>query len=131
MSMTNSSYVRVQSRCIRGIASTDTMVPTIPWCNRLTRCSCKDCWRRLRHESTTRSLVMRSILISTLVLVTSLGCANTEVSTGEAELRSAIATFRTALNSGDSTSFFGLLAADLEVFAPGAHPIRGAEAHDS
>jgi ketosteroid isomerase-like protein len=74
---------------------------------------------------------MRLILISSLVLVASLGCANTQASTCEAELRSAIATFRTALNSGDSASFFGLLAPDLEVFAPGAHPIRGAEAHDS
>ena len=28
-------------------------------------------------------------------------------------------------------AFFGLLAPDLEVFAPGAHPIRGAEARES
>jgi ketosteroid isomerase-like protein len=74
---------------------------------------------------------MRIILISTLVLAATLGCANSEASTGEAELRSAIATFRTALNSGDSASFFGLLAPDLEVLAPGAHPIRGTEARES
>ncbi len=74
---------------------------------------------------------MRITLISTFVLVASFGCANSEGSTREAELRSAIATFRTALNSGDSASFFGLLASDLEVFAPGAHPIRGAEAYES
>ncbi len=74
---------------------------------------------------------MRIILISTLVLAAAVGCANSEASTGEAELRSAIATFRTALNSGDSASFFGLLAPDLEVLAPGAHPIRGTEARES
>jgi ketosteroid isomerase-like protein len=51
--------------------------------------------------------------------------AQTETSLGEAQLRAAIAAFRTSLNSGDSASFFGLLAPDLEVFAPGAHPIRG------
>jgi ketosteroid isomerase-like protein len=68
---------------------------------------------------------MRIILISTLVLAASLGCASSEASTREAELRSAIATFRTSLNGGDSASFFGLLAPDLEVFVPGAHPIRG------
>ena len=73
---------------------------------------------------------MRIILIST-VLVASVGCASSRASTREVELRSAIASFRTSLNSGDSASFFGLLAPDLEVFAPGAHPIRGAEAHDS
>ncbi len=54
-----------------------------------------------------------------------------EPATREAELRAAIATFRTALNGGDSVAFFGLLAPDLEVFAPGAHPIRGAEARES
>lgn len=74
---------------------------------------------------------MRIILISTLALVASVGCASSAASTPEAELRSAIAAFRTSLNAGDSASFFGMLAPDLEVFAPGAHPIRGAEAHDS
>ncbi len=74
---------------------------------------------------------MRIILTSTLVLAASLGCANSEASTPEAELRSAIATFRTALNSGDSASFYGLLAPDLEVLAPGAHPVRGREARES
>src|SRR3712207_3533047 len=74
---------------------------------------------------------MRIILISTLVLAATVGCASSEASTREAELRSAIATFRTALNSGDSASFFGLLAPDLEVLAPGAHPIRGTPARES
>ncbi len=74
---------------------------------------------------------MRTILTSALVLAASFGCASSEASTREAELRSAIATFRTALNGGDSAAFFGLLAPDLEVLAPGAHPIRGAAAHDS
>jgi hypothetical protein len=32
---------------------------------------------------------------------------------------------------GDSTSFFALLAPDLEVFAPGARPVRGADARAS
>ena len=73
---------------------------------------------------------MRIVLISTLVLAASVGCANRETPTREAELRSAIASFRQALNSGDSASFFGLLASDLEVFAPGAQPIRGPEARD-
>ena len=74
---------------------------------------------------------MRSIPIATLGLAASLGCAQSEASTREAELRGAITTFRTALNSGDSASFFGLLAPDLEVLAPGAHPVRGAAARES
>jgi ketosteroid isomerase-like protein len=74
---------------------------------------------------------MRIVLISTLVLSASVGCAHSETSTHEAELRSAIATFRTALNSGDSASFFALLAPDLEVLAPGARPIRGPAARES
>lgn len=74
---------------------------------------------------------MRTILISTFALATSLGCASSGSPAREAELRSAIATFRTALNSGDSASFFALLAPDLEVLAPGAQPIRGAEARES
>jgi ketosteroid isomerase-like protein len=71
---------------------------------------------------------MRSVVVCTLVLAASIACANRAASTGEAELRSAIADFRQSLNSGDSVSFFGLLASDLEVFAPGAQPIRGPEA---
>lgn len=93
---------------------------------------------------------MRTTLISLLVLAASTGCASPDTPAGdapagearlvaataeapdrEAELRSAIATFRTALNSGDSVAFFGLLAPDLEVFAPGARPIRGDEARES
>jgi len=93
---------------------------------------------------------MRNILISLLVLAAGTGCASPDTPAGEApagearlaaataeapdreaELRSAIATFRTALNSGDSVAFFGLLAPDLEVFAPGARPIRGDEARAS
>ena len=73
---------------------------------------------------------MRTILVSTLVLAASFGCARSEASTREAELRSAIAGFREALNSGDSASFYRLLASDLEVFAPGARPVRGAEARE-
>ena len=71
---------------------------------------------------------MRIVLMSTLVCVASLGCATPETSTREEELRSAITSFRRTLNSGDSVSFFGLLAPDVEVFAPGAQPIRGPEA---
>ena len=73
---------------------------------------------------------MRNVLICTLVLAASVGCAKPETPTREAELRSAIASFRQALNSGDSVSFFGLLASDLEVFAPGVQPIRGPEARE-
>ena len=73
---------------------------------------------------------MRRLLISALVVIASVACAKPETSTREAELRSAIASFRQALNSGDSVSFFGLLAADLEVFAPGVQPIRGLEARE-
>ena len=73
---------------------------------------------------------MRGILISTVVLAASVGCANSETSNRETELRSAIAAYRTTLNSGDSTSFFDLLAPDLEVLAPGAHPVRGREARE-
>jgi ketosteroid isomerase-like protein len=71
---------------------------------------------------------MRTVLILTVVLAATVGCANPAASAREAELRSAIASFRQALNSGDSALFFGLLASDLEVFAPGAQPIRGLEA---
>ena len=74
---------------------------------------------------------MRTVPIFALTLAASVGCASSATSTREAELRSAIATFRTALNSGDSASFFALLAPDLEVLAPGAHPIRGSEARES
>ena len=74
---------------------------------------------------------MRNVLIFTLVLTAGGGCATRATSTGEAEVRSAIADFRRALNSGDSASFFGLLASDLEVLAPGTQPIRGAEARAS
>ena len=90
---------------------------------------------------------MRMILIPFLVLAGAAGCAGpdapaaeahlraataaAEAPDGEAELRSAIATVRTALNGGDSAAFFGLLAPDLEVLAPGARPIRGTEARES
>ena len=74
---------------------------------------------------------MRTFLVSSLVIAATLGCATRATSSGEAELRSAIADFRQALNSGDSTSFFGLLASDLEVLAPGTQPIRGLEARES
>lgn len=74
---------------------------------------------------------MQNVLICTLVLAASVSCAKPDTTTREAELRSAIASFRQALNSGDSASFFGLLASDLEVFAPGAQSIRGPEARES
>ena len=77
-----------------------------------------------------RSLAVRIVLISILVLAASADCAKPVRSTREAELRSAIASFRQALNSGDSASFFGLLASDLEVFAPGVQPIRGLQARE-
>ena len=73
---------------------------------------------------------MRNVLIATLVLAAGLGCATRATPNREAELRSAIAEFRRALNSGDSASFFGLLASDLEGFAPGTQPIRGVEARE-
>ena len=78
-----------------------------------------------------RTATLRVVFVSTLALAASLGCPRSGASSHEAELRSAIAMFRTALNSGDSASFFGLLAPDLEVLAPGAHPIRGVAAHES
>ena len=74
---------------------------------------------------------MRSKTFGTLALAASVGCAQYEAPAREAELRGAIDTFRTALNSGDSASFFGLLAPDLEVLAPGAHPLRGTAARES
>jgi ketosteroid isomerase-like protein len=73
---------------------------------------------------------MRITTISILVLAASFGCASPGTSTREAELRSAIAAYRTSLNSGDSASFFGLLAPELEVLAPGAQPVRGPGAHE-
>ena len=75
---------------------------------------------------------MRIMMASTLaVLAAAPGCASSATPDREAEVRSAIGAFRTSLNSGDSTAFFGLLAPDLEVLAPGARPLRGAEARES
>ncbi len=74
---------------------------------------------------------MRRLAVASLAIATGTACAAPDRSDGESELRSAIATFRTALNGGDSTAFFALLAPDLEVIAPGAQPIRGAAAHAS
>ncbi|CAA9348820.1 MAG: hypothetical protein AVDCRST_MAG89-3014 [uncultured Gemmatimonadetes bacterium] len=74
---------------------------------------------------------MRTLLIIAVLLAASAGGANAQTPAREAELRAAIASFRTALNSGDSVAFFRLLAPDLEVFAPGAHPIRGTAARES
>ena len=74
---------------------------------------------------------MRSLLLSAIVLAASVACARSDTTTHEAELNSAIGTFRTALNSGDSVAFFSLLAPDLEVLAPGAQPLRGREARAS
>lgn len=71
------------------------------------------------------------ILLASILLAAGLGSASAETASREAELRSAIASFRTALNSGDSGSFFALLAPDLEVLAPGADPLRGGAAHAS
>ena len=75
--------------------------------------------------------MMRIVLMSSLVLATSVACVSSTTSSGEAELRTSIVSFRTALNSGDSASFFALLAPDLEVLAPGARPIRGQDARES
>jgi ketosteroid isomerase-like protein len=72
---------------------------------------------------------MRTMLIFALLLAASAGGAQSQ--SREAEVRAAIATFRTALNSGDSVAFFALLAPDLEVLAPGALPIRGDAARAS
>jgi ketosteroid isomerase-like protein len=47
------------------------------------------------------------------------------------QVKSAIEAFRSAVNSSDSAAFFGLLAPDLEVFAPGADPVRGAAAREA
>ena len=87
----------------------------------------------LAHVATmlSRAAVVRRIAVPPIVLAASVGCARPDVPAREAELRSAITTFRTSLNGGDSTAFFRLLAPDLEVIAPGAQPIRGAEAHAS
>jgi ketosteroid isomerase-like protein len=74
---------------------------------------------------------MRRVLLTTIALAATFACAKSDTTTHEAELHSAIGAFRTALNSGDSVAFFGLLAPDLEVLAPGAQPIRGREARES
>ncbi len=74
---------------------------------------------------------MRTILNCILVMAAGAGCASAGAPDREAELRAAIGTFRTAMNSGDSAAFFGLLADDLEVLAPGARPLRGREARES
>jgi ketosteroid isomerase-like protein len=74
---------------------------------------------------------MRIALIATLAMAASLGCATSEASTGEGQLRAAIAAFGASLNNGDSATFFALLAPDLEVFAPNMHPVKGREAHES
>lgn len=51
-------------------------------------------------------------------------------SSSESELRAAILAYRTALNGGDSASFFAFLAPDIEVLPPGAMPVRGTAARD-
>jgi ketosteroid isomerase-like protein len=71
---------------------------------------------------------MRILLIFAILIA---GSASAQMPDREAELRAAIASFRTALNSGDSVAFFRLLAPELEVMAPGAHPIRGGAARAS
>lgn len=83
------------------------------------------------REPPNRSIIMRTRLFALFLLVASVGCASSEAATREAELRATIAAFRASLNAGDSASFFALLAPDLEVFAPGTDPIRGAVAHES
>ena len=40
-------------------------------------------------------------------------------------VRDAIGALGTAVNGGDSTAFFELLATDFEVFPPGAEPLKG------
>jgi ketosteroid isomerase-like protein len=72
-----------------------------------------------------------TLLLCTLALAAGPGCAGAREPDREAEVRAAIAAFRTSMNSGDSTAFFGLLAPDLEVLAPGALPLRGDEARGS
>jgi ketosteroid isomerase-like protein len=74
---------------------------------------------------------MRMMLILFVVLAASAGSASAQAPAREAELRAAIASFRAALNGADSAAFFRLLAPDLEVFAPGAHPLRGTAARES
>ncbi len=73
----------------------------------------------------------RRLAVASLALAAVAACARPGEADRESELRSAIATFRTALNGDDSTAFFALLAPDLEVMAPGAQPVRGAAAHAS
>jgi len=68
---------------------------------------------------------MRIMRLPMAAVLLSVACATSDASRTESEVRGAISAYRAALNGGDSTSFFALLASDIEVLAPGAQPARG------
>lgn len=73
---------------------------------------------------------MKPMVTSVLALAVVVGCTKQDDSHAEDELRAAITAYRTALNTGDSVSFFALLAPDVEVLPPGSQPVRGAGVRD-
>src|SRR6185437_11447106 len=80
--------------------------------------------------SLNREAMMRTMLLPMVAAAVVTGCATSDVSHADGELRAAITTYRAALNGDDSTSFFALFAPDVEVLAPGALPVRGSAVRD-
>lgn len=58
-------------------------------------------------------------------VATAMACRPTPSLPDVAGVRVAIGDLRTAVNGGDSTAFFELLADDFEVLPPGAEPLKG------
>lgn len=73
---------------------------------------------------------MRTLLLPVSAALVLVGCATSDASRADGDLREAITEYRAALNGGDSTSFFAFLAPDVEVLAPGAQPARGSAVRD-
>jgi ketosteroid isomerase-like protein len=69
-----------------------------------------------------------ALLLTASFLATA--CADPTTRESEVAVRTAITNFRTSLNTGDTATFFRLTAEDLELFPPGAAPLRGAAARD-
>ena len=70
-------------------------------------------------------------LLGLLVFAIVLGCSRASESRSHSgAARAASERYRTALNTADTATFFGLLQEDLELFPPASTPLRGAAAHD-
>jgi ketosteroid isomerase-like protein len=75
----------------------------------------------------------RFVVTATLAAVVSgCGCARTARPSHQppSDLRAAIDRFRSAVNAGDTITFFNMVTEDFEVFPPSVMPLRGAAARD-